>query len=175
MIPNYFEFYGLKPQFLLDESALKSAFMRKSRAFHPDFHTQATADEQAEVLKQSTYNTQAYETLKAFESRLRYILSLHGLLENPDAEKLDQDFLMQMMGLNEAVMELEFEFDKNIFENLCKNIEGQLAHLELTIKPLMLAYDQEDQHAGLAEIKYFYFKRKYLLRIQENLSKFAPH
>ena len=106
---NYFEFYGLPESLELDEHLLKKKFYAHSRSFHPDFHTLASEEEQEKMLLQASLNNIAYKTLASFDSRLKHLLTLHGKLETEGENKVPQDFLMEMMDLNEGLMELEME------------------------------------------------------------------
>ncbi|RZK99281.1 MAG: co-chaperone Hsc20, partial [Hymenobacter sp.] len=93
--PNYFAFYGLPEGFLLDEAALKTKYYQLSRELHPDFHAQDTPAAQAEALRLSTLNTDAYRTLASADARMAYLLGQHGLLEEGSAQnQLPSDFLM---------------------------------------------------------------------------------
>ena len=80
-----------------------------------------------------------------------------------------------MMDINEAIMELEFDFDETMYQKAIKdaqNIENQLFE---EIKPIIETYqDQETTTSDLKKVKIFFLKKRYLLRILENLSKFAP-
>jgi molecular chaperone HscB len=172
---NYFEFYDLPISFLLDENVLKKKFYANSKRYHPDFFTLESEERQNEILELSTRNTQAYKTLSDFDRRMKYILDLKGVLEEEGKNTLPQDFLMDMMDINEAIMELEFDFDETMYQKAIKdaqNIENQLFE---EIKPIIETYqDQETTTSDLKKVKIFFLKKRYLLRILENLSKFAP-
>jgi molecular chaperone HscB len=172
---QYFDFYELPVSFLLDEGELKKRFLQKSRQYHPDFFTLETDEEQAKTLELSTLNNQAYRTLADFDLRMGYILDQKGLLAEEGKNEVPQDFLLDMMELNEALMELEFDFDPAVFENA----QSQLAALEKSlldeVMPVLNTFDNTDPNQGeLKIVKDFFFKKRYLWRIQENLNRFAP-
>jgi molecular chaperone HscB len=173
---TYFKFYDIPVAFYLDEIALKKAFYAKSKEFHPDFHTLSDDAAQENALEMASLNTQAYKVLSNFDSRMEYILKEKGILEEEGQAKLPQDFLMEMMELNELIMELEFDFDENIFrkaKNELQNIENELFN---EVEALLKNYnDDSDNEEILKKIKIFYLKNKYLLRIQKSISTFAPH
>jgi molecular chaperone HscB len=172
---KYFELYDLPVSFILDKKALKRKFYKLSKQFHPDFFTLETEEKQAEILELSTINNEAYKTLSDFDKRMEYILKEKGVYAAEGQNKMPQDFLMEMMDINEALMELEFDFDSETFENTKTEVEYLEKDLSESIQPLLENYkDAADNTADLEKIKEFYFKRKYLLRIQNNLSKFAP-
>ena len=174
-IMNYFEFYNLPISFQLDEVALKRTFYANSKRYHPDFFTLEDEEKQNEILELSTLNTQAYKTLSDFDRRMKYVLDLKGVLAEEGKNTLPQDFLMDMMDINEAIMELEFDYDEMTYQKVLtdgQNIDNQIFN---EIQPIVENYqDGMTPQYDLEKVKNFYLKKRYLLRILENVSKFAP-
>ena len=171
---NYFEFYDIPLSFLPDPAQLKRIFYANSKKYHPDFFTQESAEKQDEILELSTLNNQAYQILKNPDQRMKYILQLKGILEEEGQNSIPQDFLMEMMELNEAMMELEFDPSPKALQQVQQNLETQETALYTAIHPLLEQYqDTPDQEESLNNIKEYYLKKRYLLRIRENLDKFA--
>ncbi len=174
---NYFEFFGLPVSFVVDETALKKTYLQNSKKYHPDFHTLAEEAQQAEMLDRSTLNNEAFKTLSDPDRRIRYVLETKGLLstEGDDKPVLSQDFLMDMMDINEALMELEFDFDPGRYASTLHAVRALETELETSVNPLLQSWSEKDSPPeDLTEIRNFFWKKKYLLRISENLSKFAP-
>ena len=173
---NYFEFYELLPTFLLDETDLKKRFLKYSKMFHPDFHTLESDEAQSEILEKATFNTEAYKVLQNFDSRMAYILELKGMKKEEGQEKLPQDFLMEMMDINETLMDLQFDFDAESFEKVTKEIKKIENDNFFSIKDILQNFDyQQVTNNDLEKIKFFSLKKKYLLRIQKTCRNFAPH
>ena len=171
---NYFEFYEMEPSFNVDLSALKDKFYANSKKYHPDFYTMESPMVQAEVMQKAVLNNKAYKTLADFESRLKYILELEGQLGEEGENKLPQQFLMEMMDLNEKIMELQFDFDHQIFQNCQSELkEMEASNLESIQKDLSNYTYGSNEKESLERIKFFYLKNRYLLRIKETLAKFA--
>lgn len=171
---NYFEFFDLPIRLQLEQSELKKRYLTKSKQYHPDFHTQEDEAEQARILEWSSLNNEAYRTLSNFDSRLKYVLELQEVLEPEGQNKLPQDFLMEMMDFNEALMELEMDFDLEHFEETRARIQAFEQQLRTDIEPVIDQFDRGIPKPEIAQqLKDFYLKRRYLLRIQENLDKFA--
>jgi molecular chaperone HscB len=172
---NFFEFYNIPIAFKLDEAALKKTFYANSKKYHPDFHTLESEDKQDEILELSTLNTEAYKILSDFDKRMKYILDLKGTMAAEGENKLPQDFLMEMMDINEAIMELEFDFDEKAYNKALKDVQAlenqQLEEINLVLDNFDNATTPQSE---LEKVKNFYLKKRYLLRIRENLSKFAP-
>ncbi|TXK37897.1 Fe-S protein assembly co-chaperone HscB [Pontibacter qinzhouensis] len=173
---NYFEFYNLPESFLADEKAVKAKYYELSRAYHPDFFANDTPEKQQEILQLSTVNTNAYRTLSNPDLRMQYILKEHGILEEGGKNDLPPDFLMEMMDINEELMELEFDFDAAKLHEIGENVAGLTATLDADILPTLQRFPDlhgVTKNAALEEVKTYYLKKKYLLRIKETLSKFA--
>jgi molecular chaperone HscB len=173
---NYFEFYGLAESFFPDEKLVKAKFYEFSRKYHPDFHATASPEKQREILELSTQNTNAYKTLSNFENRLAYILEQHGLIGERTKNELPPIFLMEVMELNEKLMELEFEFEPEALASLQQSLTGLWEALENKTRPVLEQYEnlpETEKPAALEQIKNYYLKRKYLLRIKETLATFA--
>lgn len=173
---NYFEFYGIPMAFMVDEADVRRIYLQNCKKYHPDFHTLADDAAQAEMLEMATLNNKAFKTLSKLESRIRYILELKGLLgAESTAAPLPQDFLMDMMDINESLMDLEFDLNEGRLkdtQNQVQTIENQILK---SISPILSGWSEKSENSGdLKLVQDFFFKMQYLLRIKENLSKFAP-
>lgn len=171
---NYFELYDIPVSFKVDKKALKRKFYELSRKFHPDFYTLESEAKQAEILELSSLNNKAYKVLTDFDKRMKYVLDLKEVIAEEGKNTIPQDFLMQMMDINENLMELEFGFDQAIFNQVKSDLSATQSVLYKEIENIIENYDDSNStQKELIAIKNYYFKQKYLLRIQENLSKFA--
>jgi molecular chaperone HscB len=175
--PDYFTFYGLPEGFLLNESALKAKYYQLSRELHPDFHAQDTPAAQAEALRLSTLNTDAYRTLVDPDRRMAYLLGQHGLLEEGSTQnQLPSDFLMEVMDLNEQLMEMELEPDSAAAATLETEVTALSNTLDAGIQPVLAGYaglPTGHRPAALAQVKTYYLKKRYLLRLRQQLATFA--
>ncbi|MBK7407344.1 MAG: Fe-S protein assembly co-chaperone HscB [Saprospirales bacterium] len=171
---DFFQYYDLPLSFLLDEADLKRRYYAHSKRLHPDFYTLESEEKQAEILEQSTYNNQAYKALSNFDARMRYILELKGLMPEEGQSSLPQEFLMEMMDVNEQLMELEFDFDAEAYAHVLRALERLEQELLAEVTPTLEAFDSSPTgNIDLQPVVDYYFKKKYLLRIRENLGKFA--
>jgi molecular chaperone HscB len=176
MPSSYFDFYNLPETFLPDEAALKRLYYARSRETHPDFHATSSPENQAEMLRQATLNTDAYRTLADADQRMAYILRENGLLEEGKQEQLPPDFLMDMMDLNEQVMDLETMPDAGAEARVTAEVTALVDTLDAGIQPVLVGYEglpTDHRPAALQQIRTYYLKKRYLLRIRQQLATFA--
>ena len=172
---NYFDFYQIPLSFSIDTAELKRAFLRNSRQYHPDFYTQASPEIQEQTLQLATLNNKAYVVLANDDLRMHYILTLKGEISEAEHYELPPDFLMQMMDINENAMELAAHPNHKQLAALHTELNTISNHLKKEVEIPLAQYTDSPENAFLLKkIKEFYYKMRYLLRIQRNLSKFAP-
>ena len=172
---NYFELYELPLTFQVDEVKLKKKFYELSKRFHPDFYVNESEEKQFEILELSTLNNKAYQVLSDPLKRIEYVLSLHDMLAEGDKYVLPQDFLMDMMDVNEALMEMEFDHDELKLAELSTQIDEMELSLFDELKRNTDEFDQKegaDSDSILLKIKDIWYRQKYLMRIRESLNKF---
>ncbi len=172
---NYFAWFGLPNQFFLNEVHLKKKFFALSRELHPDFHTQADEATRDSMLEKSVQNTQAYKTLSVFDSRVKYILELENVLNEENKNTLPSDFLMEMMDLNEEVDDAQFSKDDGRVHSLKNKLEQLKSEFLDEAKPAMHAYDADNSKiSALDSVRLYYLKKRYLLRLEDNLKGVSP-
>ena len=162
---NFFEYYGLPLSLELDKADLRKRYYAKSRDVHPDLSS--TDSEQMAAI-----NNEAYRVLGDEDARIRHILSLNGI-NALDQEQLPPDFLMEMMEINEEIMEAE---DAEAAKTTLDKVRAFEAGLNESIFSLRQIWpsDPPKVQEALTQLKIFVIKKKYLLRMSENLSRFAP-
>ena len=173
---NYFELYNLPVSFHVDEAQVKKKFYELSKKFHPDFYINESDEKQAEILELSTANNKAYQVLSNPLKRIEYVLQLNNLMVEGDKYQLQQDFLMEMMEVNEALMELEFDDDPIALEKIRNEIAAIEKGLFDELYRHTTQFDAEanpENETILLKIKDIWYRQKYLLRIRESLNKFA--
>ena len=172
---NYFELYDMPVSFQPDQAQVKAKFYELSRKYHPDRYANADAAAKIESLKMSALNNEAYKALGDPDKTMGYILKLNGLLATDEKYSLPPAFLMEMMEINEAIN--EFDMQPGIDSNQTKReFEAQLDAWKAAAYKLTAQYEAGDHsEALLLQIKDYYFRKKYLLRIQERIDKFATH
>lgn len=173
---NYFEFYNIPVSFLPDQKLVKSRFYELSKQHHPDFYVNESDAKQKEILELSTLNNKAFQVLSHKNKTLAYVLELEGELLEGEKYDLPADFLMEMMEVNEALMEMEFDFDADKLIEIKHQVQQIEADLDKENEENIEKYEsvnQLDKKELLKKIKDIYYRKKYLLRIRESLLIFA--
>jgi len=172
---NYFDFYKIEEQFFIDEADLKQRYLKLSKEHHPDFFVDNPAQYQA-ALEITSANNKAYKTLSKLQNRVAYILELNDVLKESQ-NQISQDFLMEMMDVNEAIMDLKMEPNAAKQAKLDAEMNGLELSLQEQIEQLAATADvranAEQRDTILVRIKENYLKLKYVLRIKESLNTFA--
>ena len=122
---NYFELFGIKPTFRIDEQTIEKTYLQMQALFHPDRFATASAQERRIAAQQSAYLNEARDVLMDTCDRADYLLKLQGCAVNPDASMLDNDFLMEQMEYRERLEEVATQQSSEPAVALCTEIERQ--------------------------------------------------
>ncbi len=161
---NYFELYNIPVSLQPDQQVVKQRFYELSRKYHPDFYSNASEDEQADVLEKSSAVNKAFKVFSNPDETVKYVLQQKGLLEEEEKYQLPPQFLMEMMELNEAALEQE----KASVQQQVSNIQNEIYE---PVKAIMENYQEGVTFKEeLLQVKEYYFKKKYLNRILEGLA-----
>jgi molecular chaperone HscB len=102
--PDAFALLGLPAQFDLDASVIEQAFFDRSKELHADRFASAPAAERVAALSQSRAINDAYQKIKKPVARAEYLLARAGVTIG-DNERLDPEFLMEILELREQLAE----------------------------------------------------------------------
>lgn len=168
---NYFEFFDLPTSFQIDEAELKRRYYDNSKRFHPDFHTRADAAQQAEMLEMASLNNQAWRTLADPESRTRHLLQLFGLMRDErQTPAMPPDFLMEVMEINEALMDLQMDPDPERAEGARQAVEVLRSQLESEAESLKRQWQGSEDLETLKKNRRKFLQKKIFA---SHLRKFA--
>ncbi len=172
---TYFELYQLPVSFHPDAAMVKAKFYELSRLYHPDRYAQGDSSKMLEALTMAAMNNKAYKTLSDPDTTMAYVLKMHDVLKDEEKYSLPPAFLMEMMDINEGVSEYEDNpTDNTLREQLESTLAAQFAEWKAASEQLTTRYKNDaPDPQELLTIKDMYFRKKYLLRIQERINKFA--
>lgn len=163
---NYFEHFGIPIAFEIDLNLLRKKYYEKSREFHPDINSNKPDQD-----FHTAYNNQAYKILLNPLSRLKYIIELTDGPIQENTQALPQEFLMQMMELHEAIFEAKESQDTGQLNRLMDELSLAESNAQKTIHPIFIDFDRGNRNSEiLNQMKFYYFKLKYFIRLREHLS-----
>ena len=163
---NYFEIFDIPVQLMVDKSLLPKRYFELSKKFHPDFYSNATPGEQQHALEISASLNKAFKTFQSPDETIKYLLKLKNLLQEEEKYELSPAFLLEVMDINEQLMDAD--------QSAAGNLQSAVANLQQEIfepvKEIIATYkDGETPETDLLKVKEYYFQKKYLHRIEEQL------
>jgi molecular chaperone HscB len=169
---NYFELFEIPVQLKVDKATLPRKFFELSRKYHPDFFVNGSEEEKMVALEKSAMLNKAFKTFQYPDATIKYVLQLKGLLEEEEKYELPPDFLMEVLEINEELMEM----GEN--KTLVPNLEIRIAQLQEEIyepvKEIVEGYQEGfPSEKELLQVKEYYYKKKYLDRIRQQLNGMA--
>ena len=163
---DYFELYEMPVSLQVDKKYVQKKYFELQKKYHPDFFSNESAEEQADVLEKSSIINKAYKTFQNDDETIKYVLQIKGLLEEEEKYELPPAFLAEMMEINETLMEV----DDSTLEETETKINQLQKHLYAEVQINIEYYNEENTtNEQLLLVKDYYFKKKYLKRILERL------
>jgi molecular chaperone HscB len=160
---THFELFNLPITLKVDTSGLSKKYFELQRKYHPDRFGQSSETEQEEALQVSAQINKAFKTLKDPDETIKYVLQLKGLLEEEEKYQLSPDFLMEVMELNE-------ELEEGMTNAVQAKIDQLKKDIYATVETIITNYQEgTSTEKELLQVKEYYFKKKYLDRMVENL------
>lgn len=163
---NYFELFEMPVSLQVDKKYVQDKYFELQKKYHPDFFSNESEEEQDDVLEKSSMINKAYKTFQNDDETIKYVLQLKELLEEEEKYQLPPEFLIEMMELNEALMEVD---DSSLEETETK-INQQQKLLYDKVQKIIEYYNEDNTtNEQLLQVKDYYYKKKYLKRILERL------
>ncbi|MBS1642599.1 MAG: DnaJ domain-containing protein [Bacteroidetes bacterium] len=167
---NYFELYNIPISFIVNANEVKKKYYELSRKFHPDFFSNTTEEERAEVLEKSSAVNKAFKIFTNEDELIKYVLQLKELLQEEEKYNLPNSFLMEMLELNEVLMDAKMEGDEDKIASIKSQISNFKSIMYEPVKTIIENYKEDiSTKKELLQIKEYYFKKKYLTRILDGI------
>lgn len=159
---NYFDYYKIPCQYNLNQSELRKLFYSKSKDLHPDQSIQVEAIDLASI------NNEAYRILSEPHLRLKHILEIFNGPMDESKMQLPNEFLMEMMELNEEIEFVSDDKRASLNEKIKSLIQSEEDHYNIIIQN----FDKQDHSEEvLLKLEEFYFKQKYYYRMLQNMNR----
>lgn len=167
---NYFELFNIPMQLITDKNLVKKRYLELSKQTHPDYFVNANAKDQENALEASALLNKGLKTLSNREATIAYVLELKGLLTENEKFTLDPEFLMEMMELNEAFADAALEDDAAVKQQLQQRLEYTEKEIYEPVEKIITNYKEySTSKEELLQVKDYYFKKKYLERLRQQL------
>jgi molecular chaperone HscB len=162
---NYFDLFEIPIHLNVDTQALRPKFFALSRASHPDFFVTKSDEQQQAALEKTALLNKAWKIFQQPDETLRYVLEIHQAWVPGEKYELSPDFLMEVMELNEAMMESDEP------EQLRNRVDTLRSELETPVSSYLSENPFIPTPEKLSILKEFYYRKKYLERMMEQLPK----
>lgn len=134
---NYFELFGLEPNFFVDKKSLSGKLKRLLQSAHPDRHASGGSQQQMLAMQKTTRLNDAYAVLKHPVKRAQYLLQVEKDIDTTkDHTVNDPEFLMQQLELREELDTITRQKDATALmsfadkiETMAEQQEGELGEL----------------------------------------------
>ncbi|NVK21332.1 MAG: Fe-S protein assembly co-chaperone HscB [Kangiellaceae bacterium] len=121
---NYFELFGLEPNFFINEAELSSKLRALLNASHPDRFASSGSQQQMIAMQKTTQLNDAFAVLKHPVRRAQYLLELKtGIDATKEVTVKDPMFLMQQLELREQLETIIEQKNVSDLINFSDNIE----------------------------------------------------
>jgi molecular chaperone HscB len=166
----YFELFELPVSLKIDKALLTKKYFELQKKYHPDFFSNASNEEQSEVLEKSSLVNKAYKTFQSIDETIKYVLMEKGLLQEEEKYQLPPDFLMEMLELNEHLNEAKMEGDEEKVSSYNSQVSSLINEIYAPVKQIVEHYKEGiTTEKELLQVKDYYYKKKYLNRILAGL------
>ncbi len=102
---DYFELFGIAPEFDIDVADLRRRYLTLSRSVHPDLVAKSSEENRRRALQLSSGLNRAFDTLADPVLRAEYLLSLAGGPEPHQDKSVPPELLEEVMTLRERIDE----------------------------------------------------------------------
>ena len=174
---RFYEAFDLEPVLSLDAEELKKRFYDRSRLWHPDKFSRASAAEQEKALEMTAVLNDAFRTLRDPIARAEYFLKEKGIELSKEAPP---ELLEEVFELNMALEELK-EGDESARPQLVEARDRFIAMREAIDAGLAEAgskYDQEHRLKSvppLDEIRALLNRRRYIRNLIRDVENVLPN
>ena len=165
---TYFELFDIPVKLKVNTATLSKQFFALSKKHHPDYFANESEAVQAEALEKSAFLNKAWKTFQNPDATIKYVLMEKELLVEEEKYELPPAFLMEIMEINEALMDSS---EPAVATKLKVEIETLQSAIYNAVKEIVENYQEGiTSDKKLLQVKEYYYKKKYLDRINRELS-----
>ena len=141
-----------------------------SRQSHPDYFINGSDEDQQKALDTTAQLNKALKIFSDRDETIKYVLQIKGLLTENEKYDLPPQFLMQMMELNEEMSEMLFDDTVDNKAMLLQKVQEMENEIYEPVQGIIENYKEgETSEQELLQVKDYYFKKKYIQRLKQQL------
>jgi molecular chaperone HscB len=169
----FYEAFGLEPALSLDADELKKRFYERSRQWHPDRFSRASAAEQQKALEMTSTLNDAFRTLRDPIARAEYFLKEKGIELSKEAPP---ELLEEIFELNMALEELRDYDESADYGAQLHERRSQFAEARARFLAMRDSIDQSiASTADLKEIGALLNRRRYISNLIRDVENVLPN
>jgi len=157
----FYDALELQPHLSVDAADLQQRFYARSRQWHPDRYTRASAEDQQKSLDMTALLNDAFRTLRDPITRAEYFLKQHQI---ELGKEVPPELLEEVFELNMALDELRGG-DESVRSQLTEagtRFTGMRQELDVFLNALAVKYDDHPTQAVLEEVRAALNRRRYI-------------
>ena len=165
---NYFDLFDIPVQLKVNAASLSKKFFELSKKYHPDYFANESDEAQTGALEKSALLNKAWKTFQNTDATIKYVLQEKGLLEEEEKYELPPGFLMEVLEINEQLMDADDPSARDKLQLTTHNLQSEIY---APVKEIVESYqDAVTTQKELLQVKEYYYKKKYLDRIRQQLA-----
>ncbi|ETL93208.1 Fe-S protein assembly co-chaperone HscB [Phytophthora nicotianae] len=159
---DYFEMFKVPKDFNLEQRSIEKTYWNLQKRLHPDLYGSKSEFEKELSAVNAAVINDAYKMLKTPNTRVKYLLALHGIdaLGETASTAVDPELLMQTMEIRERIAEAP---DVNALHEIRKEISE---HIDSIINKLGEVYDKDQD---LESTKQYAVELQYMVKCAEEI------
>jgi len=167
---QFYDALGLAPKLALDSETLKKHFYERSRQWHPDRFSRASAEEQQKSLEMTSVLNDAFRTLRDPVARAEYFLEERGIKA---AKHVPPELLEEVFEMNIALEELRAgdESARPQLTEARERFHHMRDEIDHGLAVLFGRYDEAQDSSHLLAIRSVLDRRQYIANLIRDVEK----
>ncbi|EEY68151.1 uncharacterized protein PITG_04539 [Phytophthora infestans T30-4] len=159
---DYFEMFKVPKNFNLEQRSIEKTYWNLQKRLHPDLYGSKSEFEKELSAVNAAVINDAYKMLKKPNTRVKYLLALHGIdaLGETASTAVDPELLMQTMEIRERIAEA---LDVDTLHEIRKEVSE---HIDTIINKLGEVYDKDQD---LESTKQYAVELQYMVKCAEEI------
>ena len=167
---KFYDALGLEPKLALDSQQLKKHFYERSRQWHPDRFSRASAAEQQKSLEMTSIINDAFRTLRDPVARAEYFLEQKAIVPS---KNVPPELLEEVFEMNIALEEVRAgdESARPQLEDARERFQHMRDEIDHGLSVLFIRYDEAQDASHLLAIRSVLDRRQYVVNLIRDVGK----